>query len=61
LGIFYLDNEKNRRWVVKADNPDLLARINAVFVTVEPRGGSEKPTGKPFLEAYLHSLSPNHP
>jgi hypothetical protein len=61
LGIFYLDSEKNRRWVVKADNPDLLAQINAVFVTVEPRGGSEKPTGKPFLAAYLHSLSPNHP
>jgi hypothetical protein len=61
LGIFYLDSEKSRRWVLKADNPDLLAQINAVFVTVEPRGGSEKPTGKPFLEAYLHSLSPNHP
>ncbi len=61
LGIFYLDSEKNRRWVVKADNPDLLAQINAVFVTVEPRGGSKKPTGKPFLEAYLHSLPPNHP
>lgn len=61
LGIFYLDSEKNRRWVLKADNPDLLAQINAVFVTVEPRGGSEKPTGKPFLEAYLHSISPNHP
>jgi len=61
LGIFYMDSEKNRRWVVKADNPNLLAQINAVFVTVEPRGGSEKPTGKRFLEAYLHSLSPNHP
>ena len=61
LGIFYLDSEKNRRWVLKADNSDLLAQINAVFVTVEPRGGSAKPTGKPFLEAYLHSLSPNHP
>jgi hypothetical protein len=61
LGIFYLDSEKSRRWVLKADNPDLLAQINAVFVTVEPRGGSEKPTGKPFLEAYLHSLPPNHP
>ena len=61
LGIFYLDSEKSRRWVLKADNPDLLAQINAVFVTVEPRGGSEKPTGKPFLEAHLHSLSPNHP
>jgi Mg2+ and Co2+ transporter CorA len=61
LGIFYMDNEKNRRWVLKSDNPDVLAQINAVFVTVEPRGGSAKPTGKPFLEAYLHSLPPNHP
>jgi len=61
LGIFYMDNEQNRRWVVKSDNPELLAQINAVFVTVEPHGGSTKPTGKPFLEAYLHSLPPNHP
>ena len=61
LGIFYEDSEQNRRWVVKSENPDVLAQINAVFVTVEPRGGSQKPTGKPFLEAYLHSLPPNHP
>jgi hypothetical protein len=61
LGIFYMDNEQNRRWVVKSANPDVLAQINAVFVTVEPRGGSQRPTGKPFLEAYLHSLPPNHP
>jgi anti-sigma-K factor RskA len=61
LGIFYMDSESNRRWVLKTDNPDLLAQINAVFVTVEPKGGSAKPTGKPFLEAYLHSLPPNHP
>ncbi|HEX4489229.1 MAG TPA: hypothetical protein VH088_23350 [Terriglobales bacterium] len=61
LGIFYMDNEQNRRWVVKSDNPDVLAQINAVFVTVEPRGGSQRPTGKPFLEAYLHTLPPNHP
>jgi Anti-sigma-K factor rskA len=61
LGIFYLDSEQNRRWVVKTSNSDVLAQINAVFVTVEPKGGSEKPTGKPFLEAYLHTLPPNHP
>lgn len=61
LGIFYEDSEKNQRWVLKTDNPEILTQINAVFVTVEPRGGSEKPTGKPFLEAYLHSLPPNHP
>ena len=61
LGIFYMDNEKNRRWVLKSSDPNVLAQINAVFVTVEPHGGSQKPTGKPFLEAYLHSLPPNHP
>jgi hypothetical protein len=31
-----------------------------VFVTVEPHGGSEKPSGKPFLYAYL-KMGPNHP
>ncbi|MEI9978383.1 MAG: hypothetical protein WDN23_05180 [Edaphobacter sp.] len=61
LGIFYMDNEKNKRWVLKSDDPATLAQINAIFVTVEPNGGSTKPTGKPFLEAYLHSLPPNHP
>jgi len=61
IGIFYEDSEQNQRWVVKSDNPDVLAQINSVFVTVEPHGGSQKPTGKPFLEAYLHSLPPNHP
>lgn len=61
LGIFYMDSQSNQRWILKSDNPDVLAQINAVFVTVEPKGGSPKPTGKPFLEAYLHSLPPNHP
>jgi hypothetical protein len=61
LGIFYMDSEQNRRWVLKSSNTNVLAQINAVFVTVEPHGGSQKPTGKPFLEAYLHSLPPNHP
>jgi multidrug efflux pump subunit AcrA (membrane-fusion protein) len=61
LGIFYLDSEQNRRWIVKTTDSNVLAKINAVFVTVEPRGGSPQPTGKPFLEAYLHTLPPNHP
>jgi hypothetical protein len=61
LGIFYMDSEQNKRWVVKSASADVLARINAVFVTVEPKGGSQEPTSKPFLEAYLHSLPPNHP
>jgi hypothetical protein len=60
LGILYLDNEANRRWALRCDAPEQLAQIDAVFVTVEPHGGSEKPTGKAFLYASLRK-EPNHP
>jgi hypothetical protein len=61
LGIFYMDNETNRRWALKFDDPKVLEEISSVFVTVEPKGGSKKPTNKPFLLAYLHTAPPNHP
>ena len=61
LGIFYVDSEANRRWALKTDDPKVLAQINSVFVTVEPKGGSQKPTTKPLLYAYLKSEAPNHP
>ena len=61
LGIFYMDNEANRRWALKFDDPKVLEEISSVFVTVEPKGGSKKPTNKPFLLAYLHTAPPNHP
>jgi hypothetical protein len=60
MGIFYLDSESNRRWVLKFDDPDTLARIDTVFVTVEPKGGSKEPRGKALLVASLRS-QPNHP
>ncbi|MGH9830460.1 MAG: anti-sigma factor, partial [Blastocatellia bacterium] len=60
LGIFYQDNAANKRWVLKFDNPKELAEIDAVFVTIEPKGGSHKPSGKPLLFAYLR-MNPNHP
>jgi hypothetical protein len=60
LGIFYLDNSSHKRWVVKSDDPNLVQQIDAVFVTVEPKGGSQKPTGKQLLFAYLR-VEPNHP
>ncbi|MBS1852799.1 MAG: zf-HC2 domain-containing protein [Acidobacteria bacterium] len=60
LGIFYVDNASKKRWVLKFDDPKALAQIDAVFVTVEPSGGSHKPTNKPLLFAYLH-MDPNHP
>jgi hypothetical protein len=60
LGIFYEDNAAKKRWVLKFDNPHALEQIDAVFVTVEPDGGSHKPSGKPLLFAYL-KVDPNHP
>ena len=60
MGIFYLDNEANRRWVLKFNDPETLARIDTVFVTVEPKGGSHEPRGKSLLIASLRS-GPNHP
>jgi hypothetical protein len=60
LGIFYQDSAANRRWVLKVDDPKTLRQIDAVFVTVEPNGGSPKPSGKELLFAYLR-VDPNHP
>jgi archaellum component FlaC len=60
LGIFYKDNESDRRWVLRFDDPKELAEIDSVFVTVEPSGGSSKPTAKPFLYALLRKEA-NHP
>jgi hypothetical protein len=60
LGIFYEDNVTKKRWVLKADDSKTLEDIDAVFVTVEPNGGSQHPSGKPLLFAYLR-VSPNHP
>jgi hypothetical protein len=60
LGIFYEDNVSKKRWVLKADDPKTLEDIDAVFVTVEPHGGSQHPSGKQLLFASLR-ISPNHP
>ena len=60
LGILYLDSETNHRWVMRFDDPKQLEELDAVFVTVEPRGGSSKPTSKPFLYALLRQEA-NHP
>jgi hypothetical protein len=60
LGIFYEDNGTRKRWILKCDNPKTLAQIDAVFVTVEPQGGSHKPSNKTLLFASL-KIDPNHP
>ena len=60
LGIFYEDNAAKKRWIVKCDDPKTLEQIHAVFVTVEPMGGSDKPSGTPLLFTDLQ-IEPNHP
>ena len=60
LGIFFEDNVAKNRWVLKVDDSKALEQIDAVFVTVEPNGGSHKPSGKPLLFASLR-IEPNHP
>jgi hypothetical protein len=60
LGIFFQDNAAKKRWVLKFNDPKTLSQIDAVFVTLEPNGGSSKPSSKPLLFAYLR-IEPNHP
>ena len=60
LGLFYEDNATRKRWILKCDDPKTLAQIDAIFVTVEPKGGSHKPSSKTLLFASL-KIDPNHP
>jgi hypothetical protein len=58
--VFYEDGASQKRWVLKYDDAKMLAQIDAVFVTVEPNGGSHQPSGKSLLFADLR-INPNHP
>jgi hypothetical protein len=60
LGLLYKDDSSQKRWVLKSNDAKTISQIDAVFVTVEPEGGSAKPSGKPLLFTYLR-LDPNHP
>jgi anti-sigma-K factor RskA len=60
LGVFYEDNVSKKRWVLKANDAKTLEDIDAVFVTVEPNGGSQHPSGRQLLFAYLR-VGSNHP
>ena len=60
LGLFRLDDSAANRWVLQVNNPHVLERIDAVYVTAEPRDGSPVPRGRRLLYANLAS-PPNHP
>jgi hypothetical protein len=55
LGLFQIDDQKQNRWVLRFEDTQILAEIDSVFVTVEPSGGSVRPTGRQFLYAYLNA------
>jgi hypothetical protein len=60
MRIFYIDDQKQSRWALKVEDPNLLKTIDSVFVTVEPSGGTKKPSGKKLMYAYLRNPI-NHP
>jgi hypothetical protein len=60
LGLLYVDDQKQARWALKFDDPDVLRQIDSVFVTIEPPGGTKQPSGQKLLYAWLGN-SPNHP
>jgi len=61
LGIFYNDDQAQKRWVLKITDPRVLSEIDSVFVTLEKTDDfGSAPTGKKLLSAYLGSPA-NHP
>ena len=60
LCVFVNEDQGKSPWVLKYDNPKVLAQIDSVFVTIEPKGGSNRPQGRQLMYAYLRA-NPNHP
>lgn len=60
LGFFVNEDQGKSPWVLKYDDPKVLAQIDSVFVTIEPKGGSNRPQGRQLMYAYLRA-NPNHP
>jgi hypothetical protein len=60
LGLFYMDDKQQSRWVLRFNDPAVLAEIDSVFVTVEPPGGRKNPSGEKLLYAFLN-FDANHP
>jgi hypothetical protein len=61
LGLLYNDDQAQKRWAFKFDDPKVLAEIDSVFVTLEPNDKpGDIPLGKKLLKAYLGTPA-NHP
>ena len=61
LGVFRAEDIGTGRWGLTCDDPNVLAKINTVFVTAESaRKKIDQPMGKRILYAFLGER-PNHP
>ena len=61
LGIFHNEDVNEGRWVLTFEDPNVLAQINSVFVTVEQeKQAITRPRGKRILYAFLGNKA-NHP
>ena len=60
LGLFYMDDPTQNRWVLKVDDSKVLSRIDYVFVTDSARKENVRPKGKSLLSTSLNGAA-NHP
>jgi hypothetical protein len=61
LGVFHSDDVSDGRWMLTFDDPQVLAQIDSVFVTVESAKKTiREPGGRRVLFAFLGD-KPNHP
>jgi hypothetical protein len=60
LGVFYMDDPAQNRWVLKVDDSRVLSRIDYVFVTDGARKEGVRPKGKPLLSTSL-TVAANQP
>jgi hypothetical protein len=60
LGKLVNDDQGQRRWMFRFNDPDVLAEIDSVFITLETAGDALRPSGKRMLTAYLDDRV-NHP
>jgi len=60
LGILYTDDKDQKRWMLSVDDPQQLAEIDSLFVTLESHGAGTKPLGQRVLFAFLGGRA-NHP
>ena len=60
LGILFNDDRGQKRWLLDFNDPNVLAEIDSVFITLEASGDAARPSGKRMLTAYLKD-EVNHP